>query len=349
MIANRWLGFVAVVVSGTTAVTGCGGSSSGPADGGRPADGGQRKDGGVVGDRPAADAADAEAGTGISCGFVMPNPLSTGLPNPMSYDTSMPGIAVDEVTGLMWERMSTGQTASEGCTVGTTGILACPYRYAVDHCTANRLGGYSDWRLPTVLELLSLVDFTQAGASIDPVTFADTPLYAFWSITRLAGHLDDAWMVDFSLGNDLSDFIDNPHSVRCVRGGTTPPSRCYPTASRFTVQDGLVADTATGLTWQQTSSGDLPSPQLQTYCAGLAGGFRLPSIKELFTLVDFSGGPYLGPTMDMTAFPQSDFFDLSSSGVVGQYMYLWGLAFADAKDSPEEIENGVIADARCVR
>jgi hypothetical protein len=346
MIANSWLGFVAVVVGGAAAATGCGASTSGPVDGG------SRKDGGAVGDRPAANAGDAgnaEAGTGISCGFVMPNPPSTGLPNPASYDISMPGIAVDEVTGLMWERMSTGQTASEGCTVGTTGILACSNRYAIDHCAANRLGGYSDWRLPTVLELLSLVDFTQAGAAIDPVTFADTPLYAFWSITRVAGHLDDAWMVDFSLGNDLSDFIDNPHSVRCVRGGTAPPSRCYPTASRFMVEDGLVADAATGLTWQQTSSGDLPSTELRTYCTGLAGGFRLPSIKELFTLVDFAGGPNVGPTIDMTAFPTSDFLDLSSSGVVGQSMYLWGLAFANASGSPVEIENGVTADARCVR
>ncbi len=308
-------------------------------------DGGPRKDGDAVGDRSAAD---AEAGTDVSCGFVMPNPPSTGLPNPASYDTSMPGIAVDQVTGLMWERKSTGQTASEGCTVGTAGLLTCPNRYAVEYCTANRLGGYADWRLPTVLELLSLVDFTQAGTAIDPVTFADTPSDAFWSITRVAGRLDDAWMVDFSIGDTINDFIDDPHSVRCVRGGTAPPARCYPTASRFTVQDGLVTDAATGLTWQQSSSGELPWDQVQAYCAGLAGGFRLPSIKELFTLFDFATGPYVGSSVATTDFSQVDIYDLSSSAVVGQDMNFWVLSYDDAQAVPSGV-GGSLCSARCVR
>src|SRR5262249_6415642 len=34
----------------------------------------------------------------------MPNPPITGLPNPQSYETSTPGIVLDKLTGLMWER-----------------------------------------------------------------------------------------------------------------------------------------------------------------------------------------------------------------------------------------------------
>src|SRR5688572_23050997 len=91
------------------------------------------------------------------CGFVMPNPASANLPHPAAYDTSVPGVVSDQVTGLMWQRQVTGHaSASTGCTVNLTGLVLCPWRYAVAHCTESRLGGHGDWRLPTIIELISL-------------------------------------------------------------------------------------------------------------------------------------------------------------------------------------------------
>jgi Protein of unknown function (DUF1566) len=75
---------------------------------------------------------------------------------------------------------------------------------------------------------------------------------------------------------------------------------------RYVVKPGVVFDTKTKLTWQQEIA---PSPyaweDAKTYCDtlplnGLA--WRLPSVKELETLVDESR---VNPAIDRTAFPNT--------------------------------------------
>ena len=80
----------------------------------------------------------------------MPNPVATGLPNPASYDTSVAGVVSDKVTGLMWERNVNATPCS--------GRTTCLQGAAADYCSANRTGSHADWRLPTVIELVSLLD-----------------------------------------------------------------------------------------------------------------------------------------------------------------------------------------------
>jgi Protein of unknown function (DUF1566) len=81
------------------------------------------------------------------------------------------------------------------------------------------LGG-TGWRLPTLKELQSLVDYSQSTAPmIDPNAFPSTPASSFWSASLLAGSLSNAWSVNFSGGGsgygDVScDYCDR---VRCVR------------------------------------------------------------------------------------------------------------------------------------
>ncbi len=69
--------------------------------------------------------------------------------------------------------------------------------------------------------------------------------------------------------------------------------------------DGTVHDTKTGLVWQQAvAPGTYTWTQAGSYCGSLglaSGGWRLPSVKELLTLVDFTVAS--GPTIDGTAFP----------------------------------------------
>ncbi|WP_438032544.1 DUF1566 domain-containing protein [Sorangium sp. So ce204] len=90
-----------------------------------------------------------------------------------------------------------------------------------------------------------------------------------------------------------------PDRVRCVRGGGVPDSD----GSRYELTPDLARDLGTGLTWTRATS-------KQTYadaasmCAGLqldGGGFRVPSLKELHTLI-FDSKPN-GPWIDQSAFP----------------------------------------------
>jgi hypothetical protein len=86
------------------------------------------------------------------------------------------------------------------------------------------------------------------------------------------------------------------------------PGRADAPAGRYQVDTvgGTVTDTATGLVWQRTGpTGNMPWDAARTYCSAppsLPGaGWRLPTMKELLTLIDDSA---TGSTkIDGTAFP----------------------------------------------
>ena len=73
--------------------------------------------------------------------------------------------------------------------------------------------------------------------------------------------------------------------------------------------NGVVKDNVTGLEWQQaTAPGTYTWQQAIDYCNNLSLGgkddWRLPTIKELSTLVD-SSIPYPGPTINTSYFPDT--------------------------------------------
>jgi hypothetical protein len=79
--------------------------------------------------------------------------------------------------------------------------------------------GHSDWRIPNVRELQSIVDYGQDDPSIDAI-FGPTPVDSYWSSTTVVtpGPID-GWVVHFSIGSVYPDFKSNVHCVRAVRGG----------------------------------------------------------------------------------------------------------------------------------
>ncbi len=74
------------------------------------------------------------------------------------------------------------------------------------------------WRLPTRVELLSLVDDTRADPAIDTERFPDTKSAAYWTSTPFASDSSYAWFVSFYDGyaNDLRRDYDDAF-VRAVR------------------------------------------------------------------------------------------------------------------------------------
>ena len=98
------------------------------------------------------------------------------------------GTATDNLTGLMWtlDTNLSGQTLT--------------WQEALDHVEDMNAGfyrnfGYSDWRLPNINELESLIE---AGYD-DPAFPLGDPLL-FWSSTSSDDCCDMAWSVDFSDG-----------------------------------------------------------------------------------------------------------------------------------------------------
>jgi hypothetical protein len=153
----------------------------------------------------------------------MPNPKDTVLPNPANYMINMGmGLVVDDVTKLMWQREISG--GIDGGSDG--GSDAFSWADAKAHCADLGLGSYDDWRLPTAIELVSLVDYTKAspGPTIDTNAFPDAPpdLF-FWAASPLAGSSSEAWVVNFATGESSADDVTSMHPVRCVRLSDSTP------------------------------------------------------------------------------------------------------------------------------
>jgi hypothetical protein len=205
------------------------------------------------------------AGSGESCAFPMPNQVSTGLPNPASYKKNPDGTVTEAVSGLTW------QVSIDAATnvFDATGLPSCAAKGA-------------GWRLPTRLELVSLLDVTVTPPApmIDQAFFPNTPIDAPYAASTMDSS-NNLVQVDFGIGTDT---LYGQVYERCVRA----PPKCSTT--RYQVQaDGVVLDSLTGLTWQQTpdtSGSGFFWNEAKDACAARGAGWRLPSLRELETIVD---------------------------------------------------------------
>jgi len=150
----------------------------------------------------------------------------------------MPGMPDDDTvtdtcTGLMWQRDQSDVTG-DGMIITSDPQSpenedAATWCLALNHCQVtlnNRaFGGHTDWRLPNVLELQSLVDYSRATAfplpAMDPKF--DGIAGAFWSSTNNPDSGAHAFYIDFNLGATAHVAIspgaglDRKKSVRAVR------------------------------------------------------------------------------------------------------------------------------------
>jgi hypothetical protein len=83
-------------------------------------------------------------------------------------------------------------------------------------CQMLNLGG-AGWRLPTRIELITIVDYGQQDPAIERTAFPMTPAEEFWTASPFGGDPTNLWTVDFLTGilNTANDTMTR--RVRCVR------------------------------------------------------------------------------------------------------------------------------------
>ncbi|HPQ40600.1 MAG TPA: DUF1566 domain-containing protein [bacterium] len=238
------------------------------------------------------------------------------------YQDNGDGTVTDLSTGLMWQKTpdqdGDGDLDSDDKLSFDDAVAAAP---------GCQLAGYVDWRLPTIKELYSLMDFNgvdPSGASGTPpdlVPFIDTDYFDFvygdegtgerlidaqyWSSTEYVsttmGGDATAFGVNFADGR-IKGYPSEPVGppgeeflmtsfVRFVRGNPSYGSNAFVDNG-----DGTVTDEATGLMWMKTDSGEgMAWEDALVYAESLeyAGysDWRLPDAKELQSIVDYTRSP----------------------------------------------------------
>ncbi len=199
--------------------------------------------------------------------------------NPPSYTDNGNGTITDNVTGLIWQKVDSGEMTWENAIAGAAGLA---------------VGGYTDWRLPTAQEAFCILNHDRNPA-LDSTYFVNnvggTPAY-FWTSDLFYGDNTKAWATNTGGGvgphpktSTISAGGSLRFHARYVRGAPPTVGHNY-----FNNLNGTVTDTDTGLMWAQVPSSAMTWANALNYAEGLSlGGYsdwRLPNVKELQSLVD---------------------------------------------------------------
>jgi hypothetical protein len=125
-------------------------------------------------------------------------------------DVGKSSVTVDNRTGLVW--MTDGNFWGSSTT----------WANAITRCQNLNTGvyaGYTDWRLPNVRELMTIIQCGAYGPAIDSANFRNTQNLYYWSSTTHATTATSAWCVYFLRGSVNYFGKTSYYYVRAVRGG----------------------------------------------------------------------------------------------------------------------------------
>ncbi len=262
-----------------------------------------------------------------------------------AYRDNGDGTVTDLNTGLMWVKARGSKLSWADAKAGAA------------NC---KVGGYTDWRMPTVKELYSLIDFNGNLGDTDAtsVPYIDTRYFdiAFgdtdpneststvgnrvidaqdWTATKYVSTTmngdETAFGVNFIDGRikgypvyDPATDAANSKYVRYVRGNPQ-----YGVNQFVDNGDGTVTDKASGLMWAQNDSGSAMNWQdalawvQQENAADYLGhdDWRLPNAKELQSIVDYTRSP--DTTGSAAIDPIFHSTGITNEGGNGDYPFYW--------------------------
>lgn len=117
------------------------------------------------------------------------------------------GTVTDTMTGLMWLQDDRNY-----------GKKKQKWADGMKSCKKFEFAGHNDWRMPTVQELFSLVDFTKKEYPLINNIF-HLQGYWYWTTTEYVSTTGNAMIVYFNLGIVTITNKTNAYYVRPVRGG----------------------------------------------------------------------------------------------------------------------------------
>ncbi len=142
-----------------------------------------------------------------------------GVAHSYSRDDSKE-IVTDHITGLMWQdNESIEKPWVTQANYDARNYFDTSGDTATIYCASLDLGDYTDWRLPTIKELESIIDYDRYDPAISSV-FVHVGSDVYWSSTTAKRYHNNAWIVYFHTGlENGSGHKYGDQVVRCVRAG----------------------------------------------------------------------------------------------------------------------------------
>ena len=124
------------------------------------------------------------------------------------------GTVSDPKTGLVWKKCSVGQSYNSSSNSCDGTATTFTWQAALQQAD-------SDWRVPNIKELSSIVELSCFRPAINEVVFPATPLLfsSYWSSSPFLGSRSYAWLVVFRYGGDYKYLKNDGFYVRLVRSG----------------------------------------------------------------------------------------------------------------------------------
>lgn len=271
--------------------------------------------------------------------------------NQPSFTLSDDGLTVtDNVTGLTWQRSpDTNNDGQINIYDKLTWDEAQLYPAILN---AEQFAGYGDWRLPSIKELYSLIDFSGTDPSmcqteedcpgLKPFIDDDYFDFAYGDIDNGERLIDVQYASDTLYVSTVEEELlfgvnfadgrikgyglrimnqDKTFCVICVRGNTG-----YGVNDFVDNGDGTVTDHASGLMWQQSDSGQgLIWEDALDYAENLTHAgyddWRLPNAKELQCILDYTRSP--DTTNSAAIDPVFEVTEINNEENVLDYPYYW--------------------------
>ena len=260
-----------------------------------------------------------------------------------AYTNNGDGTITDLNTSLMWVQARGAKMTWDAAIAGAV---------------TNRTGGYTDWHVPTIKELYSLIQFSGAnGTSVTStagyVPFIDTNYFGFaygsgvgservidcqdWSATPYVSTTMNGDATIFGVNFADGRIKGYPMYLPGSGGGTgqtmyvrfVRSNPGYGTNNFINNDDGTITDLATGLMWSQADSGTgmnwsnaLAWVQAKNTSNHLGySDWRLPNAKELQSIVDYSRSP--ATTGSAAIDPIFDCTEITNEGGAADYPFFW--------------------------
>jgi len=241
---------------------------------------------------------------------------------PAQYTKHDNGTVTDNVTGLIW--LQSVDTNADGVINASDKFSLSAAEEYVAQLNSQNYAGYSDWRLPSIKEQYSLMDFRgtdPSGESSDDTStltpFIDNRIFDFaYGDTEAGERIIDSQYASNTLyvstasgeqllfGVNFADGrikgygmqlrgTDKTFFVQPVRGDVYGENQFIDNG------DGTISDNASGLMWVQDDSGEGMNWQQAFAWAAQKNAenylgyndWRLPNVKELQFIVDYSRSP----------------------------------------------------------